>query len=746
MRVELHLMGRFAASIGGAAPAVLAIASPRLRAILAYLAMQPAYTETRERLAALLWGDSSDKQARQSLRQCLVALRRELGAHESALVVERETVGLDASKIAVDARELLTLAERPDEARARRALALHRGEFLDGLELDLEPFGDWLRAERLRIAAAAARLFEMGAQAADAAGRGADAIALAERLAALDPTDENALRLVLRLTARHRGREAALTRAEAMLVLLRQEVDALPERETAELIASIRAMPAGAPAAMTPRPAERAPEPAPLAHIEPLAPAAPIGAPIVAERRRRRWPIFRLAAAAMLVGGVAVAAIAYDRAGAPSSRDRAKAHDPAWQSPLVPGVGPDRRALAAQGAFAVVVLPFDGEGDAAAERIGDRASGDLINSLTRVPGMRVISRATSRLFRNKPVDVAAIGSELGVRYIVEGSVRSQGDTLRIDVVLTDAKSRLQVWSQRFERPKAESFAVQDDIARGIARHLHIEILGDADRRAGPETKSGEIDALLARGWGAMLQIAASGTSSGADRYFEEVLKRDPENVSALIGLGGYHVTVVAMFLVADPEPHLARAAPLITKAIEKAPRSSMAHYFQGVLHKTKGRPNAALESFARTIELNPSFSLAHAQIGHVLSRTGRLPEALEHIRYAIRLSPKDPNLGLWSLFGGQIELERGNDAAALDWLRRALAVDPRNPFIPATLAAVLALTGDKAGAAKYAAKTRALAPWLTHEKMVERLVGLSSENGKPKRLLEGLRKAFGDPA
>jgi TolB-like protein/DNA-binding SARP family transcriptional activator/Flp pilus assembly protein TadD len=739
MRVELRLLGRFAASVGDAAPAVLAIASPRLRAILAYLAMQPAYTETRERLASLLWGDSSDKQARQSLRQCLVALRRELGAHEAALVVERETVGLDASEIAVDARELLTLAEQPDEAGARRALALYRGEFLDGLELDLEPFRDWLRAERLRTSAAAARLFERGAQAADAAGRGADAIALSERLAALDPTDENALRLVLRLTARHRGREAALTRAEGMLAQLRQEIDALPERETAELVAAIRAMPAGAPVAMTPRPAERAPEPAPLASIAP---------PIVEERRPRRLPIFRLAAAAALVGGVAVAAIAYDRAAGPDgARESAnRVLDPAWRSPLVPGVGPDRKALANQGAFAVVVLPFDGEGDAAAERISDRASGDLINSLTRVPGMRVISRATSRLFRNKPVDVAAIGSELGVRYIVEGSVRIQGDTLRIDVVLTEAKSRLQVWSQRFERPKAESFAVQDDIARGIARHLHLEILGDADRRAGPETKSGEIDALLARGWGAMLQIAASGTGSGADRYFEEVLKRDPENVSAMIGLGGYHVTVVAMFLVADPEPHLARSAPLLAKAIEKAPRSSMAHYFQGVLHKTKGRPDAALESFARTIELNPSFSLAHAQIGHVLSRTGRLPEALEHIRYAIRLSPKDPNLGLWSLFGGQIELERGNDAAALDWLRRALAVDPRNPFIPATLAAALALTGDKAGAAEYAAKTRALAPWLTHEKMVERLVGLSSEGGKPKRLLEGLKKAFDNPS
>ena len=368
--------------------------------------------------------------------------------------------------------------------------------------------------------------------------------------------------------------------------------------------------------------------------------------------------------------------------------------------------------------------------------------------------MRVISRSTSRLFRNRPIDVAAVGGELGVRYVVEGSVRVESGTMRVDVALTDAKSRLQVWTQRFERPKDQSFAVEDEIARAIARHLHIEIIGDADRRAGPQDErrapqaeqSREIQALLARGWGAMLQIASAGASSGADRYFEEVLKRDPENASALIGLGGYHVSVVAMFLVADTEPHLVRAEALLARALAKAPNSSMAHYFEGVLMKTRARPQEALAAFARTVELNPSFSLAYAQIGHVLSRIGRLPEALEHIRYAIRLSPKDPNLGLWSLFGGQIELEQGHDAAALDWLRRAVTLDPQSAFAHASLAAALALRGDKAGAAAEAAKARALAPWLTTDKMIERLAGLSTAEGKPRRLLEGLRKAFDDPS
>src|SRR6185295_4950135 len=127
------------------------------------------------------------RQARQSLRQCLVALRRELGPYADALEIERETVGLVPGRVAVDARELLALAEDPggtNALAAARALELCRGEFLDGLELDVAPFAEWLRAERTRVGAAAARLLEAGAAAADADGRGAEAIALGERFAA----------------------------------------------------------------------------------------------------------------------------------------------------------------------------------------------------------------------------------------------------------------------------------------------------------------------------------------------------------------------------------------------------------------------------------------------------------------------------------------------------------------------------------------------------------------------------------
>ena len=268
MRIDLRLLGRLAASLDSDPPRILQISAPRRRARLAYLAMQPSMTETRERLADLLWGNRYDKQARQSLRQALVQLRRELEPFAAeALVIERDTVALNADLVSVDAREFLSLAGA-DEAASERALVLYRGEFLDGIEIEAEAFGDWVRGERIRIRAAAVRVLETYALRQDRLGRGAEAIAAAERLAALDPPGEPAQRLLIALEARHRGRDAALARASAFAALPREEVGSDPESETAFLVAQIkRGELAPAP---RPGPASRAAAP-PAAEVKPAA-------------------------------------------------------------------------------------------------------------------------------------------------------------------------------------------------------------------------------------------------------------------------------------------------------------------------------------------------------------------------------------------------------------------------------------------------------------------------------------------
>jgi hypothetical protein len=153
-RIRITLFGRFAAYVEGEPPRLIQISAPRHRALLAYLAMQPGYGETRERLAALFWGDLPDRQARQSLRQCLLTLRQELQAAGAApLIIDRDAVAIDSDVVSIDAREFLACAQTDDLAKLDRAVDLCVGHFLDGIDLDIEAFADWLVGVRRRMTA-----------------------------------------------------------------------------------------------------------------------------------------------------------------------------------------------------------------------------------------------------------------------------------------------------------------------------------------------------------------------------------------------------------------------------------------------------------------------------------------------------------------------------------------------------------------------------------------------------------------
>jgi len=615
-------------------------------------------------------------------------------------------------------------------------------------ELDDEPFSDWVRATRARFAALATQVFEAHAAQADHAGLGAQAIEAAERLVALDPLRETAQRQLLNLLARYRGRDAALAHSEAFESLLRRELGVAPEAETRALIAEIgSARPAGmTPPATVPQEAQPVPDAAGLVSPEPPPPAA--------SRWRHIWrtipvPVRWAAAGAIVLAAGSLILVRDDGAQGTAPSGPAAASQ-GWASPVLAGVSADQKWLAAQGLYAVLVLPFtaDSTGREAERVLADRLSDDLISDLSRVPAIRVISRQTSRLYRGRPVDAAAVGVELGVRYVVEGHVRYDGSRVTVDVALIDTASRLQVWSERFAPDTESPAGVLDDIARGLARRLQINVVALEERRRMPQRGAGdaEVADLLAKGWGAVIRLTRGDRSGGAEAYFEAVLKREPENVSGMTGLAAYYVQAAAMYLLPDPEPHLQRAETLLKQVIASHPHGALPYFYHGMLEKTRGNSQAALAAFAKVIELNPSYAPAYALIGHVLSRTGRLSEAIEHVRYAIRLSPKDHALGIWSLFAGQIELELGRDDSALEWLTRAVELTPRSPFAQASLAAAYALRGDGQNAARHAGEARRLSPNMTLAQMIERVMGQSENGGEPRRLLDGLRQAFTSPS
>src|SRR5262249_50753762 len=152
------------------------------------------------------------------------------------------------------------------------------------------------------------------------------------------------------------------------------------------------------------------------------------------------------------------------------------------------------------------------------------------NDLSHVPNLRVISRMTALQYAKQPIDVAALGHELGVQYVLEGDVRLEDKKVRVNVALIDTKSRLQAWSQRYERAEADRGAVQEEIVRGLARQLQVSLMEIRGRTA---STNPNVDALLVRGWAAMNLYAFFRGGEDAGKLFQSALDLDPQSVSAM---------------------------------------------------------------------------------------------------------------------------------------------------------------------------------------------------------------------
>ena len=701
-RIRVRLLGGFEIVRGDETSRPLRLSTKKVCALAAFLVMSRKQTATRAELATLLWGSCPDQQARQSLRQALVLLRKDLGS-PNALFADKEVVRLHPGAWSVDALEFEASADSTDLEDLERAVELFGGEFLAGLAIDEEGFDDWLQAQRNRTHAAAGRALANYAERSDAARSGQRAMAAAERLLLLDPLREDWQRLALRLCARHRGQHEAMARAKAFEALLRRELDVEPEPETEALIEKIRRG-EFAPIAREGRVAESG---AGSSVVQDAVSLRPIDADLGAGAKRSHamevdrppkrlgtWSDRRLAAGAavaavVLFGGIvgfmhpdAVRVGGDGSVGKPV--EAAATADDLWRSPRLPSQPAEASAGQGRGLVSIAVLPFmsHGEGGKRSETIADMMTDDLTNILSRVPGIRVISHQTSRSYRGQAVDVAAIGAELGVRYLLKGSVQAHDSHLRVNVELADTKSRLDVWSGRFERAGADPSAIEAEIADSLGRELEIEVIR-AESERGSREPDPDVHELIYKGYAAMFDAATSGLPAlqQAEKYFTQALDRDPENPRAQTGLGGYHAVMALQLRVPDPVPYLAKADAILQQVIEQHPNTSEAHHYLGLVHVTRGQPEKAARSFERAIEINSSCAPCYGQLGRALVRMGRPAEGLEHLHYAMRLSPRDPSMPNWLGMAGGAELELEHYDKAIEYLDRALAFDAGQPRI-----------------------------------------------------------------
>lgn len=677
-QIRLELLGAFACRRGDE---VLPISSKKGRALLAYLALSPGQTHARERLATLLWGDRFDKQARQSLRQCVVTLRKDLGdLPETTLFIgDREQLGAAADAFKTDVQQFHAAASAGTIEGARRAMALYRGDLLPDDGTDAEEFVAWLADERQRLRRLTESACERVARHDAQVGNGDGAIAAAERLVQLDPALESSHRLLIELVARFRGREAALRQFQHCLETLRREIDAAPSPQTLQLIQEIRQrMPA------LPR------------HTAPAA-APAITPPAVATPWRGRALLAALAAVVIVTGGTLWAA-----------RER-PAGLPAEIVPAPRHTGHEQPKT-----MSIMVLPFSDYSASEATHIAAVLTDDLTTDLSIMPGMFVIAHTTARTYHGQTVDPRQLGKELGVRYVLTGGVRAVDDELRVNAALVDTQSGAQVWAQHFRGKNGQRLNLEDEIVSSLVASMHQELtVLEAMRSARDRPNSQALDDLLVRGRAARMRGPTPENVSEALLIYTQALRLAPDATWAKSGLAASYVISVIQHQSKTPERDLEYAERLILESLAASPRCFFCWQVKGMIMRGLGRFEESAAAFERSVELNPNNPHAYAWLAGTLIYLGRAHEAGNHIERAIRLSPRDPLVPLWQTTAGSAELFLGNDVRAVEILRQAASNSPRFARLYRVLASALLLTGDRDGAREAMATFRALAANIT---------------------------------
>jgi TolB-like protein/DNA-binding SARP family transcriptional activator len=755
-RISLRVLGPFAIIAEGEGSAGLRITSRKGCALLAYVAMHPEERLSREHVATVLWGDRPEANARQCLRQCILSLRHDLGgAVNAVLAIDTDRIGLNAAHVTVDAIEFKRLAQSAVESDLVRAAELYRGEFLSDLILE-ESFDAWARKTRSELDELAAEVFQSWAQLADTREDAKHALAAVERLTALDTLREDWQRLALRIYARYRGRGFALKYAEAVSAQLKAELGVEPEPATKALVDSITR---GEILTIS-APAKRAVTPAAVDTVEhPLAAAAgstspdgpsnqPLGAFRAAADRAYRsinrtfassWPV--TVAVALSVAAFAFALLNQSR----SENVVAKLADWLSSSGSASHRTASNKPIAANGVISIVVLPFTTDDvPGANQKMADGITDDLINVLSRSGMLRVISRQTAFTYQGHAVDAGAVGAELGVRYVVEGSVKYAGSRFAINVDLVDTADRLQVWADRIEWDTSDQLTARDELAMRIANELRIEAtVAEGARAAQNHAAEPDVDALLTEGLAIHYRGVSRENLAEERALFEEALRREPDLQPAAIAVAMSLTTAVQNSLSDYPDADLNRADELLDRAMQIDPNSYRVYFWKGLVFKARRNFQAAYELLSKAIDINPSATYAHAHLGDVLVKLGRPQEGLDHIHFAIRLSPKDPISASFYISAAEAELELHHDEAAIDWLQRAIAAQPRNPSSYKYLAAAYALLGNKVDAARNWDEFRKLSVAPGLDRVVTRVKSVlaTSVPRAPSRLIQGLALA-----
>jgi TolB-like protein/class 3 adenylate cyclase/Flp pilus assembly protein TadD len=392
--------------------------------------------------------------------------------------------------------------------------------------------------------------------------------------------------------------------------------------------------------------------------------------------------------------------------------------------------------------LSIVVLPFTNiGGDPEQEYFVDGVTESLTTDLSRISGSFVIARNTAFTYKGKHIEVKQIGRDLNVRYVLEGSVQRGGNRMRVNVQLIDAETGNHLWAERFDKPVADLFDLQDEFVARLANALNTQLTAAEARRAEQKPDPDSMD-LYFQGMAWFNKGATPENLARARTLFERALALDPAHVNALVGVGIVDLESGPSFASADRAERLASAEAAVAKALSAAPDDAGAHWCMGAVLVWTNRAAQGIAECERALALDRNFASAHALIGFAKMALGRPGETEAHIQEAFRLSPRDSRAHMWAHIAAGAKLQLEKDEEAVAWERRGNEFNRNNPMAHLYLAAALAQLGRLDEARAAATTGLALDPTFTIRRF---RANAWSDNpvylAGRERAMEGLRKA-----
>jgi len=360
---------------------------------------------------------------------------------------------------------------------------------------------------------------------------------------------------------------------------------------------------------------------------------------------------------------------------------------------------PAKSVASARERLSIAVLPFNNmSADPEQEFLADGISEDIITGLSKIRWFLVIARNSTFTYKGQAVDVKRVAEELGVRYVLEGSVRRAGNRIRVTAQLIDAATGLHVWAERYDRELVDIFDLQDEITRTIVARVEPEMAAAerdrvVSRSTTPATENLDAWECYQRGLWYMWDFDRGSFPKALD-MLQRATELDPKFATAYGYLTYAYYQGVVMGWADDPQEYLDLGMKAARRALQLDDKDSVGYFAIGRIHMMQGDHDASIGALQTSIDLNPSFSQAYHGLGMAMTLAGRLDEARAALAQSDLLSPRDPILWASTVVHGLADVLSGDTVSALAMAQKALQMPRAKGYWPHVVnAAALAQAG-----------------------------------------------------